>query len=181
MVLETIRLFFSRIPADLPYGPQGVLRAFYPGCRGSAPTDAPHTRWRRVGPGTGRTATGGSASGPAITPDNRFSVRRRTASRRSTISAALYAKGFRRSRARIFELEASSINLRHSCACAAVSDSQARSSGSNSRPSGVTSRPALNEKPAQGPVRFRSRTIRLHAATGSGGEARAVPATPSGV
>lgn len=145
---------------------------------GAAPLrETPHTRWRRFGPGTGRIPAGGSASGPASTLDNRFSVRLRTASRRSTISAALYAKGFRGAFLDVEDL-ASSISRRHSCACAAVSDSQARSCGSSSRPSGVTSRPPLNEKPAQGPVSFRSRTIRLHARVGAEADARTAPATP---
>lgn len=48
---------------------------------------------------------------------------------------------------------AASIMRRHSCACAAVSDSQARSSGSSSRPSGVIRRSPRKEKPAQGPVK----------------------------
>lgn len=48
---------------------------------------------------------------------------------------------------------AASIILRHSCAWQAVSDSQARSSGSSSRPSGVIKRSPRKEKPAQGPVR----------------------------
>ncbi len=60
-----------------------------PGCRGGAPTEAPHTRWRRFGPGTGRTAAGGSASGPAITLGKRTSLRLRTTSWRSTISEPL--------------------------------------------------------------------------------------------
>ena len=48
---------------------------------------------------------------------------------------------------------AASIIRRHSCAWQAVSDSQARSSGSSSRPSGVIRRSPRKEKPAQGPVR----------------------------
>lgn len=48
---------------------------------------------------------------------------------------------------------AASIIRRHSCAWQAVSDSQARSSGSNSRPSGVIRRSPRKEKPAQGPVK----------------------------
>lgn len=48
---------------------------------------------------------------------------------------------------------AASIIRRHSCAWQAVSDSQARSSGSNSRPSGVIRRSPMKEKPAQGPVK----------------------------
>ncbi len=48
---------------------------------------------------------------------------------------------------------AASIIRRHSCAWQAVSDSQARSSGSSSRPSGVISRSPRKEKPAQGPVK----------------------------
>lgn len=46
-----------------------------------------------------------------------------------------------------------SIIRRHSCAWQAVSDSQARSSGSSSRPSGVIRRSPRKEKPAQGPVK----------------------------
>ncbi len=48
---------------------------------------------------------------------------------------------------------AASIIRRHSCAWQAVSDSQARSSGSSSRPSGVIRRSPRKEKPAQGPVK----------------------------
>lgn len=48
---------------------------------------------------------------------------------------------------------AASIIRRHPCAWQAVSDSQARSSGSSSRPSGVIRRSPRKEKPAQGPVR----------------------------
>ncbi len=48
---------------------------------------------------------------------------------------------------------ADSIIRRHSCAWQAVSDSQARSSGSSSRPSGVIKRLPRKEKPAQGPVK----------------------------
>lgn len=103
-------------------------------------------------------------------------------SRRLTTVAGQCGKPARRLRTRL-ELSidgserASPIRRRHSCAWAAVSDSHARSCGSSSRPSGVTSRPALNEKPAQGPVRFRSRTIRLHARVGAGADARSTPAS----
>lgn len=48
---------------------------------------------------------------------------------------------------------ADSIIRRHSCAWQAVSDSQAKSSGSSSRPSGVIRRSPRKEKPAQGPVK----------------------------
>ncbi len=48
---------------------------------------------------------------------------------------------------------AASIIRRHSCAWQAVSESQARSSGSSSRPSGVIRRSPRKEKPAQGPVK----------------------------
>lgn len=48
---------------------------------------------------------------------------------------------------------AASIIRRHSCAWQAVSDSQAKSSGSSSRPSGVIRRSPRKEKPAQGPVK----------------------------
>lgn len=48
---------------------------------------------------------------------------------------------------------AASIIRRHSCAWQAVSDSQAKSSGSSSRPSGVINRSPRKEKPAQGPVK----------------------------
>lgn len=156
------------------------------GCRGSAPTEAPHTRWRCFGPGTGRTAAGGSASGPAITLDNR-SWRRAIKVATSITSAgtagklflaALVLQRFRgcpdRGSPRSWP-----IIRRHSCACAASRDSHARSCGSNSRPSGVTSRPRLNEKPAQGPVRLRSRTIRLHATAGPRVEASSVPVWPT--
>lgn len=119
------------------------------GCRGSAPTEAPHTRWRGFGPGAGRTAVVGSASGPAIATGNRFLRRSARASERFTTVAALCGNGFRVPPiARPF-----SIILRHSCAWQAVSDSQARSSGSSSRPSGVISRSPRKEKPAQGPVK----------------------------
>lgn len=144
-----------------------------PGCRGGAPTEPPHTRWRRFGPGTGRTAAGGSASGPAIALDERrwFFI---NTSRIATTAQPLCSKGFRMPFAGTPRV---SISRRHSCACAAVSDSHARSWGSSSRPSGVTSRPPLNEKPAQGPVSFRSRTIRLHARVGAEADARTAPAS----
>lgn len=164
-----------------PSDPAAILR----GCRGGAPTEAPHTRWRRLGPGAGRTAVGGSASGPAITLDSR-SCRRAIKVATSITSAGTAGKAFLAGlvlqRVRGCPDRGSPrswpIIRRHSCACAAVSDSHARSCGSSSRPSGVTSRPPLNEKPAQGPVRLRSRTIRLHATAGLGIEARCVPATP---
>lgn len=140
-----------------------------PGCRGSAPTGAPHTRWRGFGPGSGRTPATGSASGPAITVEDRF-ARRWATSARSTMPA--------RPNGRFWPPRAISIIRRHSWACAASSDSHARSCGSSSRPSGVTSRPSLNEKPAQGPVRLRSRTIRLHATAGPRVEASPVPVWP---
>lgn len=153
---------------------------------GAAPLrEAPYPRWRRFGPGTGRTPAGGSASGPAITLDN-LSWRRAIKVATSITSAGTAGKLFLAAivlqRFRGCPDRGSPwswpIIRRHSCACAAVSDSQARSCGSSSRPSGVTSRPPLNEKPAQGPVSFRSRTIRLHARVGAGAAARDVPATP---
>lgn len=67
------------LPASSPWPP-------LPGCRGSAPTEAPHTRWRGIGPGIGRSAAGGSASGPAITTADRC-LRRLTTSRRLTTLA----------------------------------------------------------------------------------------------
>jgi len=127
------------------------------GCRGAPPTEAPHTRWRDLGPGIGRTAATGSASGPAITLGERRWFLARTSRFAGTPRV--------------------SIGRSHSCACAAVSDSHARSCGSSSRPSGVTSRPPLNEKAAQGPVSFRSRTIRLHARVGADAAARTAPAS----
>ncbi len=170
-----------RVPCGSPRRPARIV----PGCRGRAPTEAPHTRWRRFRPGTGRAAMGGSATGPAITLDNR-SWRRAIKVATSITSAgpagkpflaALVLQRFRGCSDRAFP-RSWPIIRRHSCACAAVSDSQARSCGSSSRPSGVTSRPPLNEKPAQGPVSFRSRTIRLHARVGAGDAARVVPASP---
>lgn len=127
------------------------------GCRGGAPTEAPHTRWRGLGPGTGRTAAGGSASGPAIATADRC-LRRLTTSRRLTTvagrSLATAARLFPRIELSDFGADrAASIIRRHSCAWQAVSDSQARSSGSSSRPSGVIRRSPRKEKPAQGPVK----------------------------
>lgn len=161
---------FHTNPVELAiYGTPKQSGSHSKGCRGSAPTEAPHTRWRGLGPGTGRTPATGSASGPAITPEDRF-ARRWATSARSTIPA--------RPNGRFWPPRAISIIRRHSCACAASRESQARSCGSSSRPSGVTSRPALNEKPAQGPVRLRSRTIRLHATAGPRVEASSVPVWP---
>lgn len=176
---------FHTNPVELAiYGTPKQSGGHSKGCRGSAPTETPHTRWRRFGPGAGRAATGGSASGPAITLDNR-SWRRAIKVATSITSActagkaflaALVLQRFRGCPDRASP-RSSPIIRRHSCACAAVSDSHARSCGSSSRPSGVTNRPPLNEKPAQGPVRLRSRTIRLHATAGLRIEARCVPAT----
>lgn len=127
------------------------------GCRGSTPTGAPHTRWRGLGPGTGGTAAGGSALGPAIATAER-SLRRLTTSRRLTTVAGRSRVTAARLPPRL-ELSidgaerAASIIRRHSWAWQAVSDSQARSSGSSSRPSGVIRRSPRKEKPAQGPVK----------------------------
>lgn len=127
------------------------------GCRGSAPTEAPHTRWRGLGPDTGRTAAGGSASGPTIATAERC-LRRHTTSRRLTTVAGWWRMPASRLLT-FLELSidgterAASIIRRHSCAWQAVSDSQARSSGSSSRPSGVIKRSPRKEKPAQGPVK----------------------------
>ncbi len=128
-----------------------------PGCRGSAPTEAPHTRWRGMGPSIGRSTAGGSASGPAIATADRC-LRRLTTSRRLTTVAGRSHVTAGRLPPRL-ELSidgterAASIIRRHSCAWQAVSDSQARSSGSSSRPSGVIRRSPRKEKPAQGPVK----------------------------
>lgn len=128
-----------------------------PGCRGSAPTETLHTRSRRLGPGAGRSAAGGSAPGPAIATADRC-LRRLTTSRRLTTVAGRSHATAARLFPRIEQWEsgaerAASIIRRHSCAWQAVSDSQARSSGSSSRPSGVIRRSPRKEKPAQGPVK----------------------------
>lgn len=128
-----------------------------PGCRGSAPTETPHPRWRGLGPDPGRTAAGGSASGPAITTADRCLRRLTTSSRLTTVAGRSHATAARLF-PRIEQWEsgaerAASIIRRHSCAWQAVSDSQARSSGSSSRPSGVIRRSPRKEKPAQGPVK----------------------------
>lgn len=127
------------------------------GCRGSAPTEAPHTRsWRR-GPGAGRSAAGGAASGPAITTAERC-FRWLTTSRKLTTVAGQSRSLVERLRT-FLELSidgterAASIIRLHSCAWQAVSASQARSCGSSSRPSGVIRRSPRKEKPAQGPVK----------------------------
>jgi hypothetical protein len=118
------------------------------GCRGSAPTEAPHTRWRGLGPGTGRTAATGSASGPAITLDNRRWRRAINVATSITPAESIVLEGFSAGADR-----SCAIIRRHSCAWQAVSDSQARSCGSSSRPSGVIMRSPRKEKPAQGPVK----------------------------
>lgn len=128
-----------------------------PGCRGSAPTETLHTRSRRFGPGSVRSAAAGSASGPAIATAERC-LRWLTTSRRLTTVAGRWRMPASRLRT-FLELSidgaarAASIIRRHSCAWQAVSDSQARSCGSSSRPSGVIRRSPRKEKPAQGPVR----------------------------
>ncbi len=128
-------------PASSPWRP-------LPGCRGSAPTEAPHTRWRGLGPGTGRTANTGSASGPAITLDNRCWRRAINVATSITSAESIVLEGFSAGADR-----SCAIIRRHSCAWQAVSDSQARSCGSSSRPSGVIRRSPRKEKPAQGPVK----------------------------
>ncbi len=119
-----------------------------PGCRGSAPTEAPHTRWRGLGPGTGRTAATGSASGPAIALDNRRWRRAINVATSITSAESIVLEGFS-----VGADRNCAIIRRHSCAWQAVSDNQARSCGSSSRPSGVIRRSPRKEKPAQGPVR----------------------------
>lgn len=119
-----------------------------PGCRGSAPTEAPHTRWRGLGPGAGGTPIDRSASGPAITLDNRRWRRAINVATSITSAESIVLEGFS-----VGTDRNCAIIRRHSCAWQAVSDSQARSSGSNSRPSGVIRRSPRKEKPAQGPVR----------------------------
>ena len=128
-------------PASSPWPP--LL-----GCRGSAPTEAPHTRRRGLGPGTGRTANTGSASGPAITLDNRCWRRAINVATSITSAESIVLEGFSAGADR-----SCAIIRRHSCAWQAVSDSQARSCGSSSRPSGVIRRSPRKEKPAQGPVK----------------------------
>gem|GEM_PF-4170787 len=110
----------------------------------------PYTRTRGFGPVFVSAAMGGSALGPAITVVDRF-ARSLMTSARSTTSAGLAGS--------FLPVLAASIIRCHSCARAANSESQARSSGRSSRPSGVTSRPPLKAKPAQGPVSCRSRML----------------------
>ncbi|GEM_PF-4172757 len=64
------------------------------GCRGIAPTEAPHTRWRGLGPGTGMTAATGSASGPAITLDNRCWRRAINVATSITSAESIVLEGF---------------------------------------------------------------------------------------
>lgn len=89
-----------------PRHPVGILA----GCRGGAPTETPHTRWRGIGLGIGRRLAGGSASGSAITMDNCcwLLISR---SRIATTAQPLCSKGFR---APLAGTPRASINRRHS-------------------------------------------------------------------